>query len=152
MAWGYGASDLKAAKFVLGVAMPVIVEVIQRRRDDAIGYAAKDFEPIRVVTYHLSDEALLGDDDDGDGDFIQTAIGFEDSGFERVIVAETVRKLVANAGLTDKEKAVIQATYWDEDDDATIAKRLQVSKARVKQLRQSALLKLRMQARQWGLL
>lgn len=152
MAWGYGASDLKAAKFVLGVAMPVIVEVIQRRRDDAIGYAAKDFEPIRVVTYHLSDEALLGDDDDGDGDFIQTAIGFEDWGFERVIVAETVRKLVANAGLTDKEKAVIQATYWDEDDDATIAKRLQVSKARVKQLRQSALLKLRMQARQWGLL
>lgn len=152
MAWGYGASDLKAAKFVLGVAMPVIVEVIQRRRDDAIGYAAKDFEPVRVVTYHLSDEALLGDDDDGDGDFIQTAIGFEDSGFERVIVAETVRKLVANAGLTDKEKAVIQATYWDEDDDATIAKRLQVSKARVKQLRQSALLKLRMQARQWGLL
>jgi len=152
LAWGYGASDLKAAKFVLGVAMPVIVEVIQRRRDDAIGYAAKDFEPIRVVTYHLSDEALLGDDDDGDGDFIQTAIGFEDSGFERVIVAETVRKLVANAGLTDKEKAVIQATYWDEDDDATIAKRLQVSKARVKQLRQSALLKLRIQARQWGLL
>jgi DNA-directed RNA polymerase specialized sigma subunit len=132
--------------------MPVIVEVIQRRRDDAIGYAAKDFEPVRVVTYHLSDEALLGDDDDGDGDFIQTAIGFEDLGFERVIVAETVRKLVANARLTDKEKAVIQATYWDEDDDATIAKRLQVSKARVKQLRQSALLKLRMQARQWGLL
>jgi DNA-directed RNA polymerase sigma subunit (sigma70/sigma32) len=130
--------------------MPVIVEVIQRRRDDAIGYAAKDFEPVRVVTYHISDEALLGDDDDGDGDFIQ--IGFEDLGFERVIVAETVRKLVANAGLTDKEKAVIQATYWDEDDDATIAKRLQVSKARVKQLRQSALLKLRIQARQWGLL
>jgi DNA-directed RNA polymerase specialized sigma subunit len=130
----------------------LIVEVIERRKDDAIAYTAKDFEPVCVVTYHLSDEALLRDDDDGDGDFIQTAIGFEDLGFERVIVAETVRKLVANAGLTDKEKAVIQATYWDEDDDATIAKRLQVSKARVKQLRQSALLKLRMQARQWGLL
>jgi DNA-directed RNA polymerase sigma subunit (sigma70/sigma32) len=60
--------------------------------------------------------------------------------------------------MTDRGKVVGQLierqakALWDEDDDATIAKRLQVSKARVKQLRQSALLKLRMQARQWGLL
>jgi DNA-directed RNA polymerase sigma subunit (sigma70/sigma32) len=60
--------------------------------------------------------------------------------------------------MTDRGKVVGQLierqakALWDEDDDATIAKRLQVSKARVKQLKQSALLKLRMQARQWGLL
>jgi len=133
-----------------GVAMPIIVEVIEQRKDDAIGYRTRDFQPVRVATYHLPDEALLSDDDE-DGDFIQT-IGVEDDGFERVIVAETVRKLVASAGLTDKEKAVIQATYWDEDDDATIAQRLQISVVRVRQLRQAALLKLRLQARHWGLL
>jgi len=132
--------------------MPIIVEVIEQRKEDAIGYKTKDFQPIKVVTYHLSDEALLGDDEDGDGDFIAQAVGVEDTGFERVIVAETVNKLVASAGLTDKERAVIQATYWDEDDDATIAQRLKVSPSRVKQLRQAALLKLRLQARQWGLL
>ena len=131
--------------------MPIIVEVIEQRKDGAIGYTAKDFEPVRVVSYHLPDEALLSDDEDGDGDFLQT-IGVEDKGFERVIVAETVNKLVASAGLTDREKAVIQATYWNEDDDATIAKRLKVSPSRVKQLRQAALLKLRLQARKWGLL
>ena len=131
--------------------MPIIVEVIEQRKDDALGYKTKDFQPIKVVTYYLSDEALLGDDEDGDRDFFQT-IGVEDAGFERVIVAETVRKLVASAGLTDKERAVIQATYWDEDDDATIAQRLKVSPSRVKQLRQAAILKLRLQARKWGLL
>jgi len=130
--------------------MPIIVEVIEQRKDGAIGYTAKDFEPVRVVSYHLPDEALC-DDDDGDGDFLQT-IGVEDDGFERVIIAETVNKLVASAGLTDREKAVIQATYWNEDDDATIAKRLKVSPSRVKQLRQAALLKLRLQARKWGLI
>jgi hypothetical protein len=60
--------------------------------------------------------------------------------------------------MTDRGKVVGQLierqakALWDEDDDATITKRLQVSKARVKQLRQSALPKLGMQARQWGLL
>ena len=131
--------------------MPIIVEIIEQRKDSAIGYGKRDFQPVSVVTYHLPDEALLSDDDDGDGDFLQT-IGVEDKGFERVIVAETVNKLVASAGLTDKERAVIQATYWDEDDDATIAKRLKVSPSRVKQLRQAAILKLRLQARKWGLL
>jgi len=132
--------------------MPVIVEVIEQRKNDALGFSPKDFEVVKVVTYHLSDEALLSDDDDEGGDFFAEAVGFEDNGFERVIIAETVRKLVASAGLSDKERAIIQATYWDEDDDATIARRLQISPARVKQLRQAALLKLRMQARRWGLL
>ena len=132
--------------------MPVIIEFVEQRKDDAIGYRAKDFQPVRVVTYHLSDEDLLGDDEDGERDFIAQAVGVEDTGFERVIVAETVNKLVASAGLTDREKAVIQATYWGEDDDATIAKRLKVSPSRVKQLRQAAILKLRLQARKWGLL
>ena len=100
----------------------------------------------------MPDEALLSDDDERDGDFLSEAVGMDDDGFERVIIAETVNKLVASARLTDREKAVIQATYWDEDDDATIAKRLKVSPSRVKQLRQAALLKLRLQARQWGLL
>jgi len=132
--------------------MPVIIEFVEQRKDDAIGYRAKDFQPVRVVTYHLSDEALLGDDEDGERDFIAQAVGVEDTGFERVIIAETVKKLVASAGLTDKERAVIQATYWDEDDDATIAQRLKVSVARVRQLRQAAILKLRLQAHRWGLI
>jgi DNA-directed RNA polymerase, sigma subunit (sigma70/sigma32) len=132
--------------------MPVIIEFVEQRKDDAIGYRAKDFQPVRVVTYHLPDEALLSDDDERDGDFLSEAVGMDDDGFERVIVAETVRKLVASAGLTDREKAVIQATYWDEDDDATIAQRLKISVVRVRQLRQAALLKLRFQARKWGLL
>jgi len=132
--------------------MPVIIEFVEQRKDDAIGYRAKDFQPVRVVTYHLPDEALLSDDDERDGDFLSEAVGMDDDGFERVIIAETVKKLVASAGLTDREKAVIQATYWDEDDDATIAKRLKVSPSRVKQLRQAAILKLRLQARKWGLL
>jgi len=132
--------------------MPIIVEVIEQRKDNSTGYRAKDFQPVRVVTYHLPDEALLSDDDERDGDFLSEAVGMDDDGFERVIIAETVNKLVASAGLTDREKAVIQATYWNEDDDATIAKRLKVSPSRVKQLRQAALLKLRLQARKWGLL
>jgi len=132
--------------------MPIIVEVIEQRKDNSTGYRAKDFQPVRVVTYHLPDEALLSDDDERDGDFLSEAVGMDDDGFERVIVAETVKKLVASAGLTDREKAVIQATYWDEDDDATIAQRLKISVVRVRQLRQAALLKLRLQARQWGLL
>jgi len=132
--------------------MPIIVEVIEQRKDNSTGYRAKDFQPVRVVTYHLPDEALLSDDDERDGDFLSEAVGMDDDGFERVIIAETVKKLVASAGLTDREKAVIQATYWDEDDDATIAKRLKVSPSRVKQLRQAAILKLRLQARKWGLL
>ena len=132
--------------------MPVIIEFVEQRKDDAIGYRAKDFQPVRVVTYHLPDEALLSDDDERDGDFLSEAVGMDDDGFERVIIAETVNKLVASAGLTDKERAVIQATYWDEDDDATIAQRLKVSVARVRQLRQAAILKLRLQAHRWGLI
>jgi len=132
--------------------MPIIVEVIEQRKDNSTGYRAKDFQPVRVVTYHLPDEALLSDDDERDGDFLSEAVGMDDDGFERVIIAETVNKLVASAGLTDREKAVIQATYWDDADDATIAKRLKVSPSRVKQLRQAAILKLRLQARKWGLL
>ncbi len=130
--------------------MPIIVEIVEERKDETISYGTRNFQPVRVVTYHLPDEALL-DDDDGDGDFLQT-IGVEDDRFERAIIAETVRKLVASAGLTEKERAILQATFWDDDDDAAIAKRLKLSVSRIKQLRRAALAKLRFLAREWGLI
>jgi len=68
------------------------------------------------------------------------------------LVAATVRKLLAFAGLTVKEQAILRLTYWDEASDDEIAQALQVSPSRVKLIRQMAIAKLRLLARKWGLL
>lgn len=131
--------------------MAIIVKVIEQRKAKALGYAPKDFEPIKVVTFHLPDEALSADGET-EGDWLLEAVGVADEAFERVINAETVRKLMMSAGLTEKEKAVIIATFWDDLDDDAIAKTLRLSRSRVRFYRRCAIAKLRHLAHKWGLL
>jgi len=104
---------------------------------------------VRVKTFHLPDNPLSDDDE---GDRLIESVGDHDEAIERAIVAATVRKLLAFAGLTVKEQAILRLTYWDEASDDEIAQALQVSPSRVKLIRQMAIAKLRLLARKWGLL